>query len=306
MGLQEPLRKLRSLLLRRGLPADYVRRAVQELADHHADLVEGEPRGVGVPPATQISATADDAWRRLGDVEQIGDELVRKYRLRTFAGRHPLLSFVIAPLPATIVLWVVAFFASWTAIFAVADLLGNAGSGEPTTDWTTATDPLLLWLMQVVHYGVLAVPPGLAAWWFCRLARRSGRGLKWAAASCVLVLLLGYMVWSKLESPHDGQGGRLLLGLRAPFLQSGDWALLQQQGAWKCLLMQFAHLKDQLLQLAAPLAALAYAAWQTWRDQRAASGLACGERAIASRATSSAQHVQHFSAEAAFDSQRTS
>ena len=42
MGCKEPLDKLRTHLLRRGLPADYVSRAVQELADHHADLVEGQ------------------------------------------------------------------------------------------------------------------------------------------------------------------------------------------------------------------------------------------------------------------------
>jgi len=62
----------------------------------------------------------------------------------------------------------------------------------------------------------------------------------------------------------------MLIGVRAPFLQSSDWTLLQTKGLWNCLLMQFAHLEEQLPQLAAPAAALAYAVWRARRDQRAA------------------------------------
>jgi hypothetical protein len=273
MECKEPLNKLRSLLLRRGLPADYVSRAVQELADHHADLMEGEPTGE--------ADRTEDAWRRLGNVERLGTELVRKYHARTFSGRHPLVTFVLTPIPAMITFWAATFFLGWAAVLAVAALLGNVASGEPTTDWTTVTDPLPMWSMQIVHYAILAIPPGIVAWWFCRLSRRSGRGLKWAATACVLVLLLAYMVWSELEYPQNGQGGRMLLGIRAPFLQRSDWALLENQGLWKCLLMQFAHLEGQLWQLAAPAAALAYAAWQTRREQRTANEFGDGNQAVA-------------------------
>jgi hypothetical protein len=273
MELKEPLDKLRTHLLRRGLPADYVSRTVQELADHHADLAEAE--------SAENGDRANEAWRRLGDVEQLGTELARKYHARTFFGRHPLLTFVIAPLPAMIVFWVATFFLGWMAVFGVATLLGNAADGALTTDWSVGTDPLPMWSVLMAHYAILAVPPGIGAWWFCRRARRSGRGLGWAAMSCGLVVALAYVVWGKLEMPHDGLGGRMLLGIRCPLVQASDWQLLERLGMWQCLLKQFAHVEEQLLQIAAPLAVLAYAVWQVRRENRLLPPIAMDERVVA-------------------------
>jgi hypothetical protein len=165
-------------------------------------------------------------------------------------GRHPLFTFVIASLPTMVTLWVATFFLGWMAVFGVATLLGNTADGSPTTDWTVGTNPLPLWSVLMAHYAILAVPPGIGAWWFCRIARRSGRGLGWAAMSCGLVVALAYVVWGELEMPHDGLGGRMLLGIRCPFFQAGDWQLLESLGLWKCLVKQFAHLEQQLPQIA--------------------------------------------------------
>src|SRR5262245_18302872 len=163
MHLIQPLDKLRRDLLCRGLPGDYVSRAVQELADHHADLVEAD--------AVESGLSAEAAWEELGDVEQLGEELVRKYRARSFAGRHPLLTFLIAPRPTVVMIWMGAFFAGWTALFVAAQMLGDTFEGLADTDFLGATKPLPLWLIYVVHYAIEALPPAFCAWWFCRLAR---------------------------------------------------------------------------------------------------------------------------------------
>ena len=273
MGLSQPLVKLHAHLLGRGLPAAYVGRTVQELADHHADLVEGA--------ACEQADGADQAWQKLGDVERLGDELVRKYRARSFAGRHPLLTFVAAPLPLVVTLWAATFFAGWAAVFNVAELLGNALEQRAPTDWVAGTWPLPTWLVLTVHYAIEALPPAVCAWWFCRLASRSGRELRWAVVACGLIVLLSCLVYSDLRMPGEGKhAGMMLLVLRLPLYFQQDWQLLQSRGLWHCLAVQFAHFQRQAPQVLAPLAVLAFAVWRARRLGEIP--LTFGERAVAS------------------------
>ena len=250
MERREPLELLRNRLLRRGLPAAYVTRAVQELADHHADLVDG-------------TTEPQQAWKRLGDVELIGEELVHKFRARTFAGRHPLLTFAIAPLPAVILLWVAMFFASWTSAFAIAGLLGNQLENYVETDLVGASAPFPMWLLLGIHYACLYIPPAVGAWWFCRLATRSGRGIVWGATACLVVAGLALFAFCELKEPQNGQPGMLTLGL------------------WLPLFHRFAHLKWQLLQAVAPLAVLVYMAWQARRLEKTEIALPMERRVAA-------------------------
>ena len=57
MVCKEPLERLRRELLRKGLPAEYVSRTVQELADHHADLVEAAPPADSAEPSICVATT---------------------------------------------------------------------------------------------------------------------------------------------------------------------------------------------------------------------------------------------------------
>jgi hypothetical protein len=70
----------------------------------------------------------------------------------------------------------------------------------------------------------------------------------------------------------------MLLGIRCPFFQAGDWRLLESLGLWKCLLKQFSHVEQQLLQITAPLGVLAYAAWQARCEQRYLPALKIDEK----------------------------
>ena len=242
MERREPLKQLRATLLRRGLPHDYVSRAVQELADHHADLLEARHGAE--------SNSEQAAWQKLGDVEQLSNELVRKYRARSFAGRHPLFTFVVAPLPLVVVLWIAAFFGAWTGLFGTAYLLGNTFDGPAETDFLGATRPLPLWLVLAIHQVVLALPPALVAWWFCRFARRSGQGMRWAVVAAVLVTLLACSVYARIERPSWGSEEMMLIAFGWPMV-SGQWTL------------QFASFDKQALQVLAPLAVLGFAVWRT-------------------------------------------
>jgi hypothetical protein len=241
MEAREPLETLRRDLLRRGLPAIYVGRAVQELADHHADVVADD----------ETADAAAAAWRQIGDVAHLGNELVHKYRQQTFAGRHPLLTFVIAPLPAVLLVWAATLAIGWHAVFLIAPLVWSWQEGQTVSEM----DPRMVWTLLTFHYASLIVPPAASALWFCRLTRKSGRGLVWGAASCVLVALLAFVLISDFRLPYEAHQGRLLLGLALPL--PADWPALNAFGLWQLL-----RPERQLLQALAPLAVLAIAAWR--------------------------------------------
>src|SRR6516162_152823 len=85
-------------LMRKGLPREYVRRVVQELADHQQDIQDEGPgsRTSGGSPSPTEEAD------RLGNPHALVDAIVSTYRASTFCGRHPWLTFVIVPIPLVI------------------------------------------------------------------------------------------------------------------------------------------------------------------------------------------------------------
>jgi hypothetical protein len=238
--ITEPLRKLQAGLLRRGLPEDYVKRAVQELADHHADLREAQQPGMTGGEAV--------AWQELGDVDRLGDELVRKYHARSFAGRHPLLTFVVAPLPTILAMWSATFVGFWLAVWGVLEAVSCVVDARTWAD--AEPPPLVEWVLMALQPALFYVPPAVVAWSFCRTARRSGRGPAWGAASCLLLALLAMFVVFDLRGPHDGQAASLMVGL---------WSLGFSQ--------KHLPITNQLLHMAAPLAVGMLAIWQTRRRE---------------------------------------
>ena len=88
----------KSLMLKlasRGIPPTYAWRVTRELDDHAVDL-------------------AENANGKLGGADQLVEEIVTNYRNRTFAGRHPLLTFLLLPLPLAIVSYLL-FIHVWVA-----------------------------------------------------------------------------------------------------------------------------------------------------------------------------------------------
>src|SRR5205085_2334049 len=61
-------------------------------------------------------------------------------------------------------------------------------------------------------YGGAFVPPALVTLWWCRFARRSGRGWKWGLASCLLVAAVAGTFVSQLKAPTPTEKGTLMIG----------------------------------------------------------------------------------------------
>jgi hypothetical protein len=187
MSNQRPLDALRVNLLQRGLPAKYVRRIVEELEDHRQDIVDEQ----GIVPTES----------RLGDLTVLAERIVTEFRASRFVGRHPVLAFVITPIPLVIVAWIGVFLGCLALLCsplveAVGDTERNVGA-------------------YGIYLGLRFVPFAAAALLLCRSAYRSGRG-RWSFVACVLVALLAGSLVASLTFSTGNKDGRLIFGTLFP------------------------------------------------------------------------------------------
>jgi len=172
-------------LLRRGVSPAYACRVTRELAEHADDLAES---GLETPAG-------------VGDVGLLAAGIVESYRKRTFAGRHPILSFAVAPFPLMIVAIVGFWAVGVLLIFASMRLTNYAG--------------LVGLFVQSLS---MFVPAMVVAWFVCRLAR--GAGLTWqrAALACLPILAVAFLFNSLLKlADLDGEAhGVLMFGINLP------------------------------------------------------------------------------------------
>jgi hypothetical protein len=138
----------------------------------------------------------------MGAPGDIADSAAKEYRSVRFAGRHPILAFVALPIVVLPLLWVGAIM----AFVLIAKLAGFGEGGELTIDNFPA------WLsrsLAVLIFGMVLVPIGLAAWFFCRLARKAQIGRKWPLIACLLLGVIGGMAFFDAALPGTNQKGLL-------------------------------------------------------------------------------------------------
>lgn len=180
MSNPRPLDLLRTNLVQRGLPPRYVRRVVEELDDHQQDLADAQPNRAP----------------NLGDLTDLADRIVAEFRASRFAGRHPVLTFVITPVPLVIVTWMVAF-------------LTLALLSSPLEEAADATGRNIG--AYFIYLGLRFVPFAATALFLCRWAYRSGRG-GWSLVACVLVALLAGSFVAVLKFPDGAEEGGIMFG----------------------------------------------------------------------------------------------
>jgi hypothetical protein len=180
-------------LLRGGVARRHARRAVLELREHYADLVD-ELRGRGATPA-EIEA---QALERLGTDEAFVSHMLERPELRSFAYRRPFVAFTLLPLLGFVVLFVlsgallIAAFESaqrWQGTLppVVAALLRSLGD---------AMFVLALWLAPVMA--------GAAS---CFVAARQRVPVRWALIGAVVLGLFAASINGHLEgSPATSHG----------------------------------------------------------------------------------------------------
>lgn len=198
-------------LRRRGLPRAYCRRLAAELADHYHDALA--EASTGAASSTSSSSTflesgdhGMEAERiqtvcgQLGDPHTLAAGAAQEYHRRTFSGRHPILMFLLAPLPLALLAWA-GTVASIATLFG---WLGPESGSEVPNAWRYGM-PVVLVLWAVV-------PPTLVALLVCRMSVRSGRTWRWVVASLALIALATAAFQSDLRWPSKPGNGQLLIG----------------------------------------------------------------------------------------------
>lgn len=191
--------RVRHELLRQGLPHSYVARLVEELSEHATDLFK-EDRSMDAEHALEA---------RLGNPQRLAEAAKSEFHHRTFAGRHPLLTFVAAPV-FVVTATIVATIALMAAMAWGADLL-SGGALAPSDQSDTPPTPFQLQLIYTANFVVRFVPFLLSAFIFVRLGQRSGREV-WSLGACGIIALFASAFVSVISATSADGHGTWVLG----------------------------------------------------------------------------------------------
>ena len=187
---------LETELRRRSLPAGYRARLLEELADHLSELEQ---------ETTSMDAQAL-LEERIGRPEAVAAEARSEFDRRTFAGRHPVLTFGVVPVfvvvGTLIASLLVAWGISWLAYMTTPQLRQQ----------TLPPNALQLGVMHATVWFVRLTPFVLAAWAFAREGRRIDRP-KSVLLSTAIVAVLASLFWMTVRTPTDEVQGLVVFGL---------------------------------------------------------------------------------------------
>jgi hypothetical protein len=186
-----PFEPLRETLLRSGVAPAQVRRYVRELCEHFSDLVDEELESGRGPAEAQTAARA-----RLGADEALACAMLAQPSLRSWTGRAPWATLVIAPFLMLILAWILACLGVVVLVGYPAHthgLLPPPAWVPPEwlpREWEARLGAALLDLVQVGG-------PLVIACWVALLGARQRSRLIWPLLGCVVVALLGAsLVWN--------------------------------------------------------------------------------------------------------------
>ena len=183
-------------LRRQRLPRSYIRRFTEELADHFDDSYDTYCQ-------EKIGMDAEAHIARLGAPEDIARHAAHELRRHTYAGRHPFVTFVAAPLPTAVLLLV----GLCLPFLLILSLVPDEYAPGDFPRWAAAVLQTVVWAMPYVPFIA-------GAFVFCHLATRAFCGARWSFVACGLVGLLAGSFTVSLNLPNSGPGsGSLMMGL---------------------------------------------------------------------------------------------
>jgi hypothetical protein len=169
---------------------------MDELRTHLEELMEENPQ-------MEVSMLTD----RLGSPDQIATWAAAAYRRRTFVGRHPVLAFLVAPIPC-----VIACLAALTlSVGALGSLLSDSWLHSPSgTAFATFSLALFTWSLRLLPFVVLVAV-------FQRAAYRAGCDWRWGVAAALLLTLFAATFAVDYQAPTGiPDSGRFSVGLTLP------------------------------------------------------------------------------------------
>jgi hypothetical protein len=187
------VQQLRGRLLKLGCPMARIDRLVREVADHREDLKQaGLAEGLSEADA---EARADGS---LGDPLVLAEQTMMSVRRSTWWGRHYFVTFVVLPLLAYPVLWMLLVIPELLLIFKLGynsdDEKFDAALNNPITFHHIFLG------YQLVDY--LAVV--LSTMFICWLARRAAVKLKWMLIAGAICSVLFAICFTNVKAIPDG------------------------------------------------------------------------------------------------------
>jgi hypothetical protein len=217
--------ELRSELARRGLPRAYIERLVAELDDHLTDLLEERSTSMGAARKLQFErdeVEQEDLEKRLGEPAQLAIFAAEQYHARTFWGRHPLVTYLLGPLPLLVTCFLAYGLAFWAATWVIS-LFGTHALGWNEATFANPAD--FIWLQAVLLalmcWYVTVFPPLTAAWLLCRTYRRNALDWRWPLIGCTLLALVCGIFITKYNISTEPGKGQFMLGFDIG--QSSAW-----------------------------------------------------------------------------------
>jgi hypothetical protein len=205
-------------LRRHGVSAGEAARLLEELEDHVADLIAEQ--GGSMSESVQID---ERIAARLGQPDVLVAAALANRRPAGVVGRHPVLSFVVAPIPLAILSWYGFIFAGFGLLELVGWVFGDAYmiAGRAVRDWPAE----VVYAVNGMAAASRFVPPAATVALLCWCGRRAGVGRRWTLTASGLVGLLAGLLVVQVRLPAEPGQGSLLLGLGFPVYQ---WVNLAQ------------------------------------------------------------------------------
>jgi hypothetical protein len=198
--------QLRHKLQMQNLPPAYIDRLVEELSDHLLDT-----------QSETTSMDAHNAQSRLGSTDQIAAAATHEFRRRTFAGRHPWLTFVALPVAFVPLVFIASILAVFVIQWMVATTLEALIEPDLLFSLSEATHARVeWWILTAFDSYVRFVPFVIAAWMFCRWGRRSDMRW-WPLVACTMVALTAGFLCTKSVPASGDQPGLWMVGLATHF-----------------------------------------------------------------------------------------
>ena len=222
MENQQLREQLAAELKRQRLPSRYITRLLAEWDDHLADLQDERNAEMNRARSPETSGeelqsnNIIDLQRRFGEPAQLAAFTAKHYHDRSFLGRHPIFTFVFAPLPLMLLSWIALLL----PVFAVGYLLDFLGvePGEPRNYPYLMAIGIVTW-----SFSLMVAGPLLSAMFLCRVARRNVVKWHWAVSAVIVIAVLctflsatGRQATNDHWIPESPGNGCVMIGFLVP------------------------------------------------------------------------------------------
>lgn len=199
---------LRNELVRHGLPRAYIERLLSELDDHFVDLLEERNSPMGAARKLQFEESGtNDLQQLLGQPAQLAVFAAEQYHARSFWGRHPVVTFVVAPLPLLLAC-LIGFALALQLVGRTFTVVSQRVFGITENAFAAHNH---LWLQAIVvalvSWCIIVCAPLFAAWLLCRTYRRNAVDRCWPIIACTLlavVVALSTVSYRLATAPNQG------------------------------------------------------------------------------------------------------